>query len=219
MSVTVNQLNQLNQNNTQSINNAISSNYLNIKRVLDIVTIIAVLPFVAVLMVVTALAIKLESSGSVFFWQKRVGMNGKTFNMLKFRSMTSDSEQNGSQFAQSNDMRVTRVGKFIRKFRIDETPQLWNVLKGDMSIIGPRPEQESFVNEFNQTIPNYSLRHLVRPGITGLAQTEQGYVADADGTVTKLKYDLYYINNLSFMTDVQITLKTIYTILTGFGAR
>lgn len=216
MSVTVN---QLNQNNTQSINNAISSNYLNIKRVLDIVTIIAVLPFVAVLMVVTALAIKLESSGSVFFWQKRVGMNGKTFNMLKFRSMTSDSEQNGSQFAQSNDMRVTRVGKFIRKFRIDETPQLWNVLKGDMSIIGPRPEQESFVNEFNQTIPNYSLRHLVRPGITGLAQTEQGYVADADGTVTKLKYDLYYINNLSFMTDLQITLKTIYTILTGFGAR
>lgn len=216
MSVTVN---LLNQNNTQSINNAISSNYLNIKRVLDIVTIIAVLPFVAVLMVVTALAIKLESSGSVFFWQKRVGMNGKTFNMLKFRSMTSDSEQNGSQFAQSNDMRVTRVGKFIRKFRIDETPQLWNVLKGDMSIIGPRPEQESFVNEFNQTIPNYSLRHLVRPGITGLAQTEQGYVADADGTVTKLKYDLYYINNLSFMTDVQITLKTIYTILTGFGAR
>jgi len=216
MSVTVN---QLNQNNTQSINSAISSNYLNIKRVLDIVTIIAVLPFVAVLMVITALAIKLESSGSVFFWQKRVGMNGKTFNMLKFRSMTSDSEQNGSQFAQSNDMRVTRVGKFIRKFRIDETPQLWNVLKGDMSIIGPRPEQESFVNEFNQTIPNYSLRHLVRPGITGLAQTEQGYVADADGTVTKLKYDLYYINNLSFMTDVQITLKTIYTILTGFGAR
>lgn len=216
MSVTVN---QLNQNNTKSINSAISSNYLSIKRVLDVVTIIAVLPFVAVLMAMTALAIKLESSGSVFFWQKRVGMNGKTFNMMKFRSMTSDSEQHGSQFAQSNDMRVTRVGKFIRKFRIDETPQLWNVIKGDMSIIGPRPEQESFVNEFNQTIPNYSLRHLVRPGITGLAQTEQGYVADADGTVTKLKYDLYYINNLSFMTDLQITLKTIYTILTGFGAR
>ncbi|WP_022953437.1 sugar transferase [Leucothrix mucor] len=216
MSVTVN---QLNQNNTKSINSALASNYLNTKRVLDVVTIIAVLPFVAVLMAVTALAIKLESSGSVFFWQKRVGMNGKTFNMMKFRSMTSDSEQHGSQFAQSNDMRVTRVGKFIRKFRIDETPQLWNVIKGDMSIIGPRPEQESFVNEFNQTIPNYSLRHLVRPGITGLAQTEQGYVADADGTVTKLKYDLYYINNLSFMTDLQITLKTIYTILTGFGAR
>lgn len=216
MSVTIN---QLEQNNTETISSAISGSYLSTKRVLDIVTIIAVLPFVSVLMVATAVAIKLESSGSVFFWQKRVGMNGKTFNMMKFRSMTSDSEQHGSQFAQSNDMRVTRVGKFIRKFRIDETPQLWNVIKGDMSIIGPRPEQESFVNEFNQTIPNYSLRHLVRPGITGLAQTEQGYVADADGTVTKLKYDLYYINNLSFMTDLQITLKTIYTILTGFGAR
>jgi lipopolysaccharide/colanic/teichoic acid biosynthesis glycosyltransferase len=88
-----------------------------------------------------------------------------------------------------------------------------------MSIIGPRPEQESFVKEFNQTIPNYALRHMVRPGITGLAQTEQGYVADANGTVTKLRYDLYYIRNLSFMTDFQITLKTIYTILTGFGAR
>ena len=119
-------------------------------------------------------------------------MNGKVFNMLKFRSMTSDSEKNGSQFAQSNDMRVTRVGKFIRKFRIDELPQMLNVLKGEMSIIGPRPEQESFVNEFNQTIPNYALRHMVRPGITGLAQTEQGYVADANGAITKLRYCLLY---------------------------
>ena len=216
MSVTIS---ELNNNNAQSLNDVVANQYLGTKRVLDLVTIAAVLPFVAVIMAVTAVVIKLESSGSVFFWQKRVGMNGKTFNMMKFRSMTSDSEAKGSQFAQSNDMRVTRVGKFIRKFRIDELPQLWNVVKGDMSIIGPRPEQESFVSEFNKTIPNYSLRHMVRPGITGLAQTEQGYVADADGTVTKLKYDLYYIKNLSFMTDVQITLKTVYTILTGFGAR
>ncbi|PWQ97390.1 sugar transferase [Leucothrix pacifica] len=216
MSVTIS---ELNNNNAQSLNDVVSNQYLGTKRVLDLVVIAAVLPFVAVIMAVTAVVIKLESSGSVFFWQKRVGMNGKTFNMMKFRSMTSDSEAKGSQFAQTNDMRVTRVGKFIRKFRIDELPQLWNVVKGDMSIIGPRPEQESFVSEFNKTIPNYSMRHMVRPGITGLAQTEQGYVADADGTVTKLKYDLYYIKNLSFMTDVQITLKTIYTILTGFGAR
>lgn len=216
MSVTIS---ELNNNNAQSLNDVVANQYLGTKRVLDLVTIAAVLPFVAVIMAVTAVVIKLESSGSVFFWQKRVGMNGKTFNMMKFRSMTSDSEAKGSQFAQSNDMRVTRVGKFIRKFRIDELPQLWNVVKGDMSIIGPRPEQESFVSEFNKTIPNYSLRHTVRPGITGLAQTEQGYVADADGTVTKLKYDLYYIKNLSFMTDLQITLKTVYTILTGFGAR
>ena len=216
MSVTIS---ELNNNNAQSLNNVVSNGYLDKKRVLDLLVIAVVLPFVAVIMAVTAVVIKLESSGSVFFWQKRVGMDGKTFNMMKFRSMTSDSEAKGSQFAQSNDMRVTRVGKFIRKFRIDELPQLWNVVKGDMSIIGPRPEQESFVNEFNKTIPNYSMRHLVRPGITGLAQTEQGYVADADGTVTKLKYDLYYIKNISFMTDLQITLKTIYTILTGFGAR
>lgn len=216
MSVTIS---ELNNNNAQSLNDVVANQYLGTKRVLDLVAIAAVLPFVAVIMAVTAVVIKLESSGSVFFWQKRVGMDGKTFNMMKFRSMTSDSEEKGSQFAQSNDMRVTRVGKFIRKFRIDELPQLWNVVKGDMSIIGPRPEQESFVSEFNKTIPNYSLRHMVRPGITGLAQTEQGYVADADGTVTKLKYDLYYIKNLSFMTDVQITLKTVYTILTGFGAR
>lgn len=216
MSVTIS---ELNNNSAQSLNDVVSKGYINTKRTLDLLTIAVVLPLVAVIMAVTAVVIKLESSGSVFFWQKRVGMNGKTFNMLKFRSMTSDSEKHGSQFAQSNDMRVTRVGKFIRKFRIDELPQIWNVVKGDMSIIGPRPEQESFVNEFNQSIPNYSMRHLVRPGITGLAQTEQGYVADADGTVTKLKYDLYYIKNISFMTDLQITLKTIYTILTGFGAR
>ena len=216
MSVTIS---ELNNTNTQSLSNVVSKGYLSTKRTLDLVVIAAVLPFVAVIMAITAVAIKLESSGSVFFWQKRVGMDGKTFNMMKFRSMTSDSEAKGSQFAQSNDMRVTRIGKFIRKFRIDELPQLWNVVKGDMSIIGPRPEQESFVNEFNQTIPNYRMRHLVRPGITGLAQTEQGYVADANGTVTKLKYDLYYIKNISFMTDFQISLKTIYTILTGFGAR
>ena len=216
MSVTTSQFNNQVLNEVDS---RLTNNYLNTKRALDIVAIVTVLPFIAVIMVLTAVAIKLESSGNVFFWQKRVGMNGKVFNMLKFRSMTSDSEKHGSQFAQSNDMRVTRVGKFIRKFRIDELPQMWNVVKGDMSIIGPRPEQEQFVNEFNKTIPNYSLRHIVRPGITGLAQTEQGYVADENGTVTKLRYDMYYIRNLSFMTDFQITLKTIYTILTGFGAR
>ena len=216
MSITQKDLNHF---ATKAIDSRIPSSYVSTKRVLDIAAIIVALPFIAVIMLLTAVAIKLESSGNIFFWQKRVGMNGKVFNMLKFRSMTSDSEQSGSQFAQNNDMRVTRVGKLIRKFRIDELPQMFNVLKGEMSIIGPRPEQESFVNEFNQTIPNYALRHIVRPGITGLAQTEQGYVADANGTVTKLRYDLYYIRNLSFMTDFQITLKTIYTILTGFGAR
>lgn len=216
MSVTIP---DVNQDSANAFINSESFKYLGTKRAIDLTAIALTLPLVLVVGIITAIAIKLESSGPVFFWQKRVGMNGKVFNMLKFRSMTSDSEKNGSQFAQSNDMRVTRIGKFTRKFRVDEIPQLWNVLKGEMSIIGPRPEQESFVNEFNESIPNYSLRHMVMPGITGLAQTEQGYVADAEATITKLEYDLYYIKNMSLMTDAQITLKTIYTIMTGFGAR
>jgi lipopolysaccharide/colanic/teichoic acid biosynthesis glycosyltransferase len=216
MSVTIP---EIGQGSANAFVNSESFKYLSTKRFLDLSAIALVLPMAIGIAIVTAIVIKLESSGPVFFWQKRVGMNGKVFNMLKFRSMTSDSEKNGSQFAQSNDMRVTRTGKFIRKFRVDEIPQLWNVLRGEMSIIGPRPEQESFVEEFNKNIPNYSLRHLVLPGITGLAQTEQGYVADAEATITKLEYDLYYIKNMSLLTDAQITLKTIYTILTGFGAR
>ena len=133
--------------------------------------------------------------------------------------MTNDSEKNGSQFAQAGDMRVTRLGRFIRKMRIDELPQLWNVLRGDMSLIGPRPEQVVFVKEFEKTIPNYNNRHAVLPGITGLAQIKQGYVDDAEGTRTKLQYDLYYIDNLSFFMDMHIVFKTLYTMATGFGAR
>ena len=216
MSVTIP---DIGQDSANAFINSDSFKYLSTKRFLDLAAIGLVLPMAIGIAVITAIAIKLESPGAVFFWQKRVGMNGKVFNMLKFRSMTSDSEKLGSQFAQNNDMRVTRVGKFIRKFRVDEIPQLWNVLKGEMSLIGPRPEQESFVKEFNKSIPNYSLRHMVMPGITGLAQTEQGYVADAEATITKLEYDLYYIKNMSLLTDAQITLKTIYTIMTGFGAR
>ncbi|MGB1310432.1 MAG: sugar transferase [Leucothrix sp.] len=209
----------INQDSANAFKNSESFKYLNTKRTVDLIATLLVLPVALLISAITALAIKIESPGAIFFWQKRVGMDGVVFNMLKFRSMTTDSEQHGSQFAQSNDRRVTHVGKFIRKFRIDEIPQLWNVLKGEMSIIGPRPEQESFVKEFNKNIPNYSLRHMVKPGITGLAQTEQGYVADAEATITKLEYDLYYIKNMSLLTDAQITMKTIYTILTGFGAR
>lgn len=216
MSVTIP---DINRDSANAFKNSESFKYISTKRAIDIVAIALALPLALLVAGIAAIAIKLESPGNIFFWQKRVGMDGEVFNMLKFRSMTSDSEKNGSQFAQNDDMRVTRVGKFIRKFRVDEIPQLWNVLKGEMSIIGPRPEQESFVNEFNKNIPNYSLRHMVKPGITGLAQTEQGYVADAEATITKLEYDLYYIKNMSLLTDAQITLKTIYTIMTGFGAR
>jgi lipopolysaccharide/colanic/teichoic acid biosynthesis glycosyltransferase len=171
-------------------------------------------------MLLTALLIKIEEpTAAIFFWQQRVGAQGKVFNMIKFRSMTTNSEQQGSQFAQANDARVTRLGHFIRKMRIDELPQLWNIIRGEMSLIGPRPEQVTFVEKFNKTIPNYHHRHYVLPGITGLAQIKQGYVDDINGTRTKLSYDLYYIENLSFVMDLRIALQTLHTMATGFGAR
>ncbi len=193
--------------------------YVLFKRLIDLSLIVLLSPVIVPLMLVTVIIIKLESKGSVLFWQKRVGVHGEVFNMVKFRSMTTDSEKDGSQFAQNGDKRVTRFGRFIRKMRIDELPQLWNIIQGDMSLIGPRPEQVSFVQEFEKAIPRYASRHVVRPGITGLAQVEQGYVDDEDGTRTKLIYDLHYIDNLSFKMDMEIVGKTIYTIATGFGAR
>ncbi len=195
------------------------TSYIRVKRWLDIALILFLSPIIVPLMLVTALIIKLESKGPVFFWQKRVGSHGRVFNILKFRSMRTDSEKNGSQFAKNKDDRITRFGSFIRKMRIDELPQLWNILLGEMSLIGPRPEQVKFVDEYKKTIPEYMDRHRVLPGITGLAQIKQGYVDDEEGTRTKLQYDLYYIENISFKLDVQIVFQTIYTMATGFGAR
>ncbi len=195
------------------------SSYIAIKRWFDIALIVLLSPVIAPLMLITALLIKYQSKGPIFFWQKRVGYQGKVFNMVKFRSMSTDSEKNGSQFAEDGDARITRFGRFIRKMRIDELPQLWNILRGEMSLIGPRPEQIVFVEEYKMTIPNYMDRHQVLPGITGLAQIKQGYVDDAEGTRTKLKYDLFYIKNISFKLDMHIVFQTIYTMATGFGAR
>ncbi len=206
----------LNSNNSLSNSN---SSYMVAKRLFDLSLILVFSPIIILVMLVTAILIKLESNDPILFWQKRVGLHGKVFNMVKFRSMTTDSEKKGSQFAEEGDVRITKLGRFIRKMRIDELPQLWNVIRGDMSLIGPRPEQVAFVKEFEKTIYNYSRRHNVLPGITGLAQIEQGYVDDANGTRTKLKYDLYYIENISFLMDIRIALQTLYTMSTGFGAR
>jgi len=195
------------------------SAYIAIKRLFDLSLIVAFLPIIIPVMLITAILIKIESNDPILFWQKRVGKGGKIFNIVKFRSMTTDSEQHGSQFAEAGDARVTKLGRFIRKMRIDELPQLWNILRGEMSLIGPRPEQVVFVEEFEKTILNYNSRHAVLPGITGLAQIEQGYVDDANGTRTKLKYDLYYIDNISFLMDMRIVFQTLYTMGTGFGAR
>lgn len=193
--------------------------YQLIKRSFDVIGVIVTAPLTLLLMAITALAVKLESPGPAIFSQLRVGLGGKRFTIYKFRSMCIDSEQSGPRFAEHRDSRVTRVGAFIRRFRIDEIPQMWNIFRGDMSLIGPRPEQPGFVEEFNEQIPYYAYRHQVRPGITGWAQVHQGYAADVEATRDKLEYDLYYIKHLSFWLDILIGFKTLRTIVTGFGAR
>ncbi len=196
-----------------------SETYLKIKQLLDVILVLLSLPLVLPIMLIIGILIMLESRGGIFFLQERIGQGGRPFTIYKFRSMCKDSEKDGSLFAQVNDMRVTHVGKFIRKTRIDELPQFFNVLKGEMSLIGPRPEQKVFVDEFNKQIPFYNYRHIVKPGIAGWAQVLQGYVADADSTKVKLEYDLYYIKFCSFLLDLRILFKTIQIVLTGFGAR
>lgn len=196
-----------------------SSMYSCLKRFMDILLVLLTAPVWLPVMLITGFIIKLESDGPMFFIQDRVGQGSKDFKVYKLRSMCKDSEKDGAQFACENDARITRVGKFIRKTRIDEIPQFINVLKGDMSIIGPRPEQRVFVDQFAEEIPFYSYRHVVKPGITGWAQVVHGYAADAEDTCVKIEHDFYYIKNFSLWLDILITVKTIRTILTGFGAR
>lgn len=193
--------------------------YMISKRLIDIIIVLFTLPLTLNIMLLTAIAIKLESKGLVFFTQNRVGQGNKDFKIYKFRSMTIDAENDGAMLAQSNDMRITKVGIWIRKTRIDELPQIWNVLKGDMSLIGPRPEQRTFVNQFEESIPFYIYRHAVKPGMTGWAQVMQGYASNEDETLVKIQYDFYYIKHFSFWLDILILLKTFRVIITGFGAK
>lgn len=193
--------------------------YSLVKRMMDIMLIVVTFPITLPIMAVTAIAICLESEGGAMFVQKRVGQGGTEFNIYKFRSMCKDSEKDGAQFASTGDMRVTRIGKFIRKTRIDELPQFFNVLKGDMSLIGPRPEQKAFVDKFEEQIPFYNYRHIVKPGISGWAQVVHGYAADVDDTQVKVEHDFYYIKNFSLWLDILIVFKTLKTMFTGFGAR
>ncbi|MBR5050422.1 MAG: sugar transferase, partial [Desulfovibrio sp.] len=159
------------------------------------------------------------SKGPVIYKQDRVGLFEKEFTVYKFRSMRTDAEKNGAVWAKEHDDRVTRIGRFIRKVRIDELPQLWNILKGDMSFIGPRPERMAFVTQLKKDIPYYSLRHTVKPGLTGWAQVCYPYGASQEDALHKLEYDLYYIKNMSLLLDIVIILKTVGVVLFPKGSR
>ena len=186
------------------------------KRAFEVAFSVALLLFTLPVLVLTMIAIKLESPGPVFYKQERVGLNGKRFNIIKLRSMRTDAEKNGPQWAAKNDPRVTRVGKFIRKTRIDELPQLINILRGDMSLIGPRPERPVFTEKFDKEIPGFKKRLLVKPGLTGWAQVNGGYEMTP---AEKFELDMFYIQNQSFKMDMQILFRTVWVVVSGNGAR
>jgi len=190
------------------------------KRITDIVAAIALLLLVLPIIVITAISIKLESEGPLLFSQERIGKNKKKYMLYKFRSMIPDAEsKTGPVWAQQNDDRITRIGKFIRKWRIDEIPQLWNVLKGDMSFVGPRPEREFFINKLETIIPFYKTRFTVKPGLTGWAQVNYGYGADEADAIQKLNYELFYMKNMSFLIDLTVIARTVSTVIFKKGVR
>ena len=190
-----------------------------LKRALDVLISLLLLIPAAPIMLITAIIVRLESPGPVIYKQDRVGLFEKEFTVYKFRSMRADAEKNGAVWASAKDTRVTKFGKFIRKVRIDELPQIWNILKGDMSFIGPRPERMAFVTKLKETIPYYSLRHTVKPGLTGWAQVCYPYGASEEDARRKLEYDLYYIKNMSILLDINIVFKTVGVVLFPKGAR
>jgi sugar transferase (PEP-CTERM system associated) len=191
-----------------------------VKRVFDIISACLLILFSAPVMLATALIIKLESRGPALYRQERVGQNGRSFSIAKFRSMRTDAEKDGKpRWASANDDRVTRVGQVIRRLRIDELPQLFNVLRGDMSLVGPRPERPFFVDQLTQEIPFFALRHSVKPGVTGWAQVRYAYGATVEDSQEKLQYDLYYVKNHTLFLDLVVLIETVGVVLTGRGAR
>ncbi|GEM_PF-35432 len=190
-----------------------------LKRLIDIIVSSGMLLCCFPIMALTGLLIRIDSPGSIFYKQERVGKNGRVFCVVKFRSMVKNAESKGAEWCEKGDSRVTRVGHWIRKFRIDELPQLWNVLLGHMSLIGPRPERPEFVKDLETRIPYYGARHAVTPGISGWAQVNYPYGASVEDALQKLEYDLYYIKNMSLFLDLRIALKTIGVVILGDGAR
>jgi sugar transferase (PEP-CTERM system associated) len=190
------------------------------KRSLDVAIALIGLVLALPLMILCAIAVRLDSRGAVLYRQQRVGQHGRLFNLFKFRSMRQDAEAlTGAVWAAEQDPRITRVGRFMRRTRLDELPQLWNVLRGDMSIVGPRPERPEFVESLAKEIPFYGQRHTVKPGLTGWAQVSYAYAGSVDSTMEKLQYDLFYIKNLSVPLDLFIMFCTAKIVLLGRGAR
>ncbi len=191
-----------------------------IKRTFDVVVSMLLLVLTVPVSLLTILFISMESGGPIIYRQERVGLRGKTFHILKFRTMRADAEQDGKAcWAAVADPRVTRLGRFLRRSRVDELPQLFNVLRGEMSFIGPRPERPVFVQMLTEQVPFYAVRHSVKPGITGWAQVRYSYGADVEQSMKKLEYDLYYVKNHTLFLDLFIVLETIRVVLRGEGAR
>ncbi len=189
------------------------------KRAFDIAAAVSLIVVFSWLLLLTALAIRLDSAGPSLYRQRRVGKDGVEFHIFKFRSMRTDAEKNGAQWAKADDDRITRVGRFIRRTRIDEIPQAFNILKGEMSFVGPRPERPEFVSTLEKEIPHYHDRHLVKPGITGWAQVRHSYTASVDGAREKLCYDLFYVKHFSLLLDLLIVLMTVRVAVLGIGSR
>jgi lipopolysaccharide/colanic/teichoic acid biosynthesis glycosyltransferase len=189
------------------------------KRVFDVATTAVTAPLWLAIGLLVGIYVKFASPGPAIFRQERVGQGGVPFTIVKFRTMILEAEKDGPRFATEDDQRLIRGGRFLRKSRLDEIPQLWNVLKGEMSLVGPRAEQVPFAETFRQKIPFYEHRHLVRPGITGWAQVNYRYADDQADTIEKLTYDLYYIKHMSPVMDISVLWKSVWTVLTGAGAR
>lgn len=190
-----------------------------VKRGIDILTSLVALTLFFPITLLISLAIKLDSKGPILYKQERVGEDGKIFRLLKFRSMRVDAEAGEPVWASVDDPRITRVGRVIRKLRLDEFPQMINVLKGEMSFVGPRPERSFFVKQLEKEVPYYSQRHIIKPGITGWAQINYPYGASKEDALEKLKYDLYYIKHMSIVLDLTIIFETAEIVLLGRGAR
>ena len=190
----------------------------NLKRAIDVMVSLAALVVLSPLYAIVSIIIKATSPGPIFYLQERVGLHNKPFNIIKFRSMVENAEPSGKpQLTSDNDPRITPFGRFMRKYRIDELPQFWNVLKGEMSIVGPRPERQYYVDQIIKRVPAYALLHQVRPGITSMGMVKYGYAQNVDEMVERVAYDLMYLNNMSLLNDIKILIYTVKIVFTGRG--